>query len=82
MAPAHGADNVVPDNEDSGGPSLPHRGYPMWASKKKVEQTGSTSGLSEIRTAIYIRRGIGNLRQATARWEKCAKQLKTLKTMK
>ena len=35
MAPAHGADNVVPDNEDSGGPPLPHWGYPMWASKRK-----------------------------------------------
>ena len=35
VAPAHGADNVVLDNEDSGGPPLPHRGYPMWASKKK-----------------------------------------------
>ena len=36
VAPAHGADNVVPDKEDSGGPPLPHRGYPMWASKKAV----------------------------------------------
>ena len=36
VAPAHGADNVIPDNEDSGGPPLPHRGYPMWASKKKM----------------------------------------------
>ena len=35
VAPAHGADNVVPDKEDSGGPPLPHWGYPMWASKKK-----------------------------------------------
>ena len=35
FASAHGADYVVPDNEDSGGPPLPHRGYPMWASKKK-----------------------------------------------
>ena len=38
VAPAHGADNVVPDNEDSGGPPLPHRGYPMWASKKKISR--------------------------------------------
>ena len=36
VAPAHGADNVVPDHEDFGGPPLPHRGYPMWASKKKI----------------------------------------------
>ena len=28
VAPAHGAENVVPDKEDSGGP---HQGYPMWA---------------------------------------------------
>ena len=35
QAPAHGADNVVMDKEDSGGPPLPHRGYPMWASKKE-----------------------------------------------
>ena len=35
VAPAHGADNVVPDSEDSGGPPLPHWGYPMWASTKK-----------------------------------------------
>ena len=34
VAPAHGADNVVPDKEDSGGPPQPHPGYPMWASKK------------------------------------------------
>ena len=39
VAPAHGADNVVLDNEDSGGPLLPHRGYPMWASKKKFRYT-------------------------------------------
>ena len=35
VAQAHGADNVVPDNEDSGESPLPHRGYPIWASKKK-----------------------------------------------
>ena len=40
VAPAHGADNVVPDSEDSGGPPLPHRGYPMWASKKKKKKKG------------------------------------------
>ena len=39
VAPAHGADNVVPDNEDSGGPPLPHRGYPMWASKKRKPES-------------------------------------------
>ena len=26
VAPAHGANNVVPDKEDSGGPPLSHRG--------------------------------------------------------
>ena len=34
VAPAHGADNVVADKEDSGRPPLPHRGYPMSAYKK------------------------------------------------
>ena len=36
VAPAHGADNAVPDKEDSGRPPLPHQGYPMWASGKKL----------------------------------------------
>ena len=30
--PAHCADNVILDEEDSGRPPLPHWGYPMWAS--------------------------------------------------
>ena len=33
VAPGHGADNVVPDKEVSGGPPLPHSSYPMWALK-------------------------------------------------
>ena len=46
VAPAHGADNVVPNNEDSGGPPLPHRGHPMWASKKKAAGTAAAATAS------------------------------------
>ena len=33
-APFHGADNVIPDNEDSGEPPIPHWSNLVWASRK------------------------------------------------
>ena len=53
MTPAQGVEDVVPGIVSPGEPPLPSidtsmEGHP-W--KKKVEQTGSTLGLSEIQTA-------------------------------
>ena len=36
VAQAIDADYVVPDKEDSGGPPLPHRSYPMRASTTRM----------------------------------------------
>ena len=47
VALAHDADNVVLNKEDSGGPSLPHQSYRMWASKKKGKKV--SPGRSRIK---------------------------------
>ena len=50
VAPAHGADNVVPDNEDSGGPPLPLRGIQCGHRKKSSE---SALRQSPINKAVF-----------------------------